>query len=429
MTERELKQTLLVRAKRVPILSGPIVVCLILALFLAAALLPELNAERYGAPSFLAVVPGLMRGAALIGPLHVLSVAIACLLLIDLVGSHSGTRANSELPTQLKVWAPYAAVWILSTLFGAVSGVENYAWISLAIVLGVAALRLLSLRKGIVVALVVWSTRLIVCGSLVLGVLDHARAFAPYMVWPGGWWVGVDRLQGLLPHPNTLGWVAAVSIVVEIYCARRGTRAITVAAAVCALLLTGSRTATIALVVGLACGLFHRTYVRGAQGRLTVVALAVVGLVLSVAVILQTGISLSALNGREATWIEAVRAFGSNWIMGSGPGAYAQSDSSVAFVAYAHNQILQTAAESGLFGILGLVLHVGYLVSYVRRYANTSFGVILATMWLTMFLTENLLRFAGPSFVLQIVVFQLALYAAASLSTNAPLMSKETAFI
>lgn len=104
-----------------------------------------------------------------------------------------------------------------------------------------------------------------------------------------------------------------------------------------------------------------------------------------------------------------MEAFNANWLLGSGPAAYLVTDGSVASVPYAHNQVLQTAAELGFLGLIGLCLHVIMLVRFVRR-SNSVLGICLLVMWLAMFFSENLLRFAATGFFCQIFFFQLALH-------------------
>lgn len=385
-------------------------------IFLATALLPELSADRYGAPGYLATIPMHDSLESLAGPLHVLSVAVALFILLDLIAgtkiAGSGYSAVRFVPGQMFVWAPYAIAWTLSAFLGAVSGVDKFAWVSLAIVLGVSALMVPVIPSNFAVKASLVTNRVLIWGSLLAAFISHSRAFAPYSVWPGGWWAGADRLQGLLPHPNTLGWIAAVAILVELFGSRRDVRPIMVGVAVVALLLTGSRTASLAVIVGLICGLLYRIRASGKHGPAIAFGSIVIGIIGAIALLLVLGLSIDAFNGRAATWVEAFQAFGANWIMGSGPGAYLEEHSAVPFVAYAHNQVLQTAAESGLFGLIALALHVVWLISYVRRHARNPFGVSLVGMWFCMFASENLLRFASTGFVIQIVVFQLALFAA-----------------
>lgn len=388
------------------------------AIFLLSCSLSEFNAPKYGASGFGMSLPGAAFLTRLVSPLYVAAVGIATFLVINRIGSSKrGLPENrsSSLPSQLAIWTPYAFVWTLSVFFGGVSGVDIFAWVSLAVVVGVACLRFPTTSRE-AATLALSTSRVLVWGSLAVALLSHARAFAPYSVWPGGWWPGVDRLQGLLAHPNTLGWIAAVCVTLELYCSRASLRVLTVLAAFSTLLLTGSRTASIALVIGLGFGLLHRIRRKSANANLAVVAIGSIGVILGVATLLVTGVSVDVLNGRSVTWSQALLAFKGNWILGSGPGAYLQTESAVASVAYAHNQLLQSAAESGVFGVAALAVHVIYLVVYIRRYASNSLGVTLAVMWFSMFLSENLLRFAAPNFVLQILVFQLGLFAATSYS-------------
>lgn len=384
-----------------------------LGVFTVASLLPELVTERYGYPSYAATVPFgelLLRAA---GVSNGIAFAVAAAILLHSMSFLGSTRLYKGFPSdgavsQVGIWVPYIAAWLLSAGFGAVQGAAGYALLCVAMTGATSFLLNRDVVQSHLDKAVRWPIRAVISLSLLSGFMFPGRAFAPYEVWPGGWFQGVDRLQGILPHPNTLAWLAALAIVVEIFGPRAKSSTIFALAGLTALLLSGSRTASISLFVGLMAAVIFR----GSSNtgfKLLSRTLTPVLILLGVVTAGALGVSTQTFNGRQETWIAAWEAFSESWLLGSGPAAYLVTDGTVANVPYAHNQLLQTAAELGSIGLLGLAVHVMLLVRYIRA-ANSALGYCLLAMWLAMFVSENLLRFAATSFFCQIFFFQLSLH-------------------
>ncbi|MET3143555.1 UNVERIFIED_ORG: hypothetical protein ABIB13_003292 [Arthrobacter sp. UYEF2] len=383
--------------------------------FLVAALIPEFFADRYGASSYGARIPGSQILATLAGVTNIAALTMAVFLIVQPLASKTDLRRDSDVGaarSQLLVWWPYAGAWAFGAIFGAFPGVAGYSIISLVIVLAIASIKTFPSQQSPFDGITRWSLRACVCISVGIGMIFPDRAYAPYQVWPGGWREGVDRLQGLFPHPNTLGWVAALAIAFEILGPKRKDRLLFALLAAVALFLTGSRTASIALAVGLVVSLVISGAARSSAAKSLTLTMGPLLILLGIGVIWLEGISAQSFNGRQATWSAAWDSFLANWISGSGPGAYLSDERSA--VAYAHNQFLQSMSELGLVGILALIAHIVLLVRLVRSTAMGSLGIAVLTMWLVMFISENLLRFADPGFVPQIFLFQLCLLVAMS---------------
>ena len=376
-----------------------------------AAITPELVTMRYGASALSVIIPGGRYIDSSVAILYMLAIALSCGWLLHSLTflSPQMSASRTHRTSQLGIWLPYAIAWALGALFGASQGAATYAWVSLFMAAGVAATSVLSGRQGMTAAALAMS-RFLVVASLLAGLLMPARAYAPYSVWPGGWWTGVDRLQGVLPHPNTLGWVAALAIALELFAAKR-TRWVFVPLGLLALAQCGSRTAALALVAGLIAALLLWLSQRGTLAPALTLLLG--GALGSVAILfaLLEGFSLESFNGRLETWKAALTVFSEHPVLGSGPGAYLLAESGSPATGYAHNQVFQTLSELGLIGLAALTIHIIALIRFVRRKSDPYFGLVLVVMWCTMFLSENILRFASTNFVLQIILFQFALYA------------------
>lgn len=387
--------------------------------FLVASLLPEAFTDRYGATAFASRTPVAPALAALSRVINLMVVAITAFLLLRNYTTRSESIGREPALSQLPVWLPYIVAWVLGVILGTYPGTTGYSLISLLIVLGVAMVRADPSSVPFTVSLTAWTFRTIIIGSLLVGVLWPDRAFAPFEVWPGGWREGEDRLQGLLPHPNTLAWVAALAAAFEVFGPRkapRGPSALAslffLGAALLVLFLTGSRTAALSLFAG---GLSVALYAGIRKSDLFKYGAITLGFplfALGMLGIVTAGFTFESFNGRMETWEIAWLQFTDNVIAGTGPGAYLYEDKSIA--GYAHNQILQTLSELGIFGLLALILHMYFLLRLIRSAGMNGLGICATVMWFVMFISENLLRFAAQGFVFQIVLFQMTILVALS---------------
>lgn len=260
--------------------------------------------------------------------------------------------------------------------------------------------------------LVLWSrrtTRIVVAVSLGSAVVAAHWAFIGKGA--SGYdrtFFGIPRLVGLSPHPNALSEVAAVGLLLEagFRQGRTSARLAAGAAAAACLLLTQSVTGYIAGALGLLVILA----VRFATYRRLLVALALT--LFSVYVfapswILPPSVTgndyVNSVSGRTLIWQLSLDEWRRHPLFGYGPNMFSQQYIATHFPATlhqatnGHNQIVQTLADSGLFGAAALVLVLASLGAMAWRCrpidGGTSLGlVIVIYMFCT---TETPLRAVG----------------------------------
>jgi O-antigen ligase len=225
------------------------------------------------------------------------------------------------------------------------------------------------------------------CGLYFLSCL--AAAVVPF---PGAWGPfsqsflpGIDvRFQGTLAHPNDLGAIAVLYLVMEY--ARPSPRWLRwpmVGTAVVLLLLSQSKTAWVAglfaALVQWAAGPAPR---RNARIAAMVMGLGLfictVGLALNVVGAesgqLFTGQQIEkvrTLTGRTELWVVGLRIWRESPLFGGGPGVfpeYAEASGQL-WAGQAHNQLIGALAESGVVGAAALLAYVAILVRQARRHA------------------------------------------------------------
>jgi O-antigen ligase len=372
----------------------------------------EVITERYGAGNLLQFSSRLepVANYFILG-----SIATAALMLPLLIAISLSRQPSPH--GQALIWIPYAVAWLISNLVNGglditIAGgtASLFFFVSSALVL---AFLPIEMRIGSKVSKI--SFRAVIYGSLIVAIAIPGRAFAPWIVWPGGWWDGVDRLQGLVPHPNILGWIAVLAVLFELFYAQRWFwRTMNISAAIGVLALTGSRTATIALVCGLALAILH-VYGRRRNLARTAVIIGVLLVVANLLYFATTGAFRGdTFNGRAVTWDSAFTAFATSPVIGVGPGVAFEEQSS-----YAHNQVLQTLAELGLVGFLALVIHAIWLLRFIIKYPGGGLGPAVASAWFITFLAENMLRLASLNFIGTLLLFQLLLRMCAELTVRA----------
>lgn len=229
----------------------------------------------------------------------------------------------------------------------------------------------------------------VLAASLAAGLLGDSRAFndeaaripfAPFEY----------RLQGVTPHPNSLGLVAALGLCLTFALPRR-LRLPTATLSAWALLASDSRAMIIAAMIGL---------VVAAVSPLLRLSRRSVGLgfVLASFVVIGASVALNplaswmadsdrSLNGRTKLWSEALVFWRESPVMGVGPRAFDEAFrvySGLSFAGQAHNQFLQSLAAQGLLGltVLGVLVVAGVNLSMFGprsgRSATSSLFVVLA---------------------------------------------------
>jgi O-antigen ligase len=226
----------------------------------------------------------------------------------------------------------------------------------------------------------------------------------------------------LAAHPNQLGSISAFSVVLAVWRRDARWRPIWVAGAAAGLILSGSRTAILALALGGVVAAFlaigrggRRTAVLSTALVLTVTGLAVVGVGSRS---LSTGwtADLATGNGRSTAWAITLEEWRRSPIVGYGPRLWSEDYrvrrglNGLDWVGQAHNGYIQALGASGVLGFVALVAFILSLVAAGWRTRVTDSGVVLVvvTMMAATMMGENLLSLdAYPTAVLPTLVFAL----------------------
>lgn len=325
--------------------------------------------RRVAAPSGLsAVVFGLVAvrvlAAMIIPAVRVPGWPDVVILLIAVGASIRSGLANR--PSRARALTVVAAVvfWLAPCLVAPLHG-QDIPVVAAAMAAVAAALILGPPTSSAVVRLSVVAGAAIVVLSLLYGLLgavglaegafhsvgDYQRAVA-----------GVPALRGITLHPNTLGAIAGLTLLISLAIAlanrRPGAFVIPGLCAV-ALLWSQSRTGLGSTVIAAVVLLLAQRWPR------TVPYLVGGGLVLAVLPVLATWqygsvVNMSSLvTGRDLAWDPALRLFQDSPLIGFGPDALSkdfwrtQPDQWWEPL-HAHNQVLQAMAQAGLLGLTGL---------------------------------------------------------------------------
>jgi exopolysaccharide production protein ExoQ len=271
------------------------------------------------------------------------------------------------------------------------------------------------LASGLVAAK--WALLVVMVGSLAAIVLRPD--FVLHKPDPGVIpWVNW-RLFGLTPHANTLGPIALLAIILELHLPSRvlPLRWLNLSAAALAFVLAQSKTAWAAAPVMVAVVylplVLRRGYSAGGTGgrfNLTVWAMlaCIFAMVVSVAAIvgfdvidsIQRRSDLITLTGRTQIWDLTLQAWKDNVMFGYGPeiwGEERQFRFHMFHVGHAHNQVVQTLGEAGLFGLVLLLLYLGGLLYTSLRWFFISRGLplLLLVLLLLRCVTEAPMRGEG----------------------------------
>jgi len=219
-----------------PLRKWPIV---LIAIFCAySCLLVELDTSRYGANALMPAFVSSRESQILF--------LVFILCVTYLVATLLSPQTKSTPKRNFGIWAIFIFAWWVSCAGSEFHGLTWQHTIGACLVLSTAML-LDNLDGPSVSALVSWFGRGILIGSALLAGFLPMRAFAPFYIWPGGWFKEVDRLQGVLPHPNSLAFMCSAIILLEWRLRRRAWVPFSILACIL-LILTGARTESIALV-------------------------------------------------------------------------------------------------------------------------------------------------------------------------------------
>lgn len=214
------------------------------------------------------------------------------------------------------------------------------------------------------------------------------------------------RLHGVFSHSNSLGMAALAYLVLDLADTSPGAlyRKLGWLVSMCVLIATQSKTAWVGAILAYAVFFIYKlsTLKTAAPQGQSAIALTAVGLVLltgSVGLLLlggsglenwfggldtQTYNSLTSLTGRTTIWEITIHSWLDNPIFGYGPGLWdveyrlKYAPQFLYIVGMAHNQFFQTLGESGVLGVIGLVVYVGTLLHFGIRFFSVTRGASLS---------------------------------------------------
>lgn len=289
-------------------------------------------------------------------------------------------------------WLPYILLTGLSVLMAASPrrSLESWLWfLGIQLPIAYGALYLFRRRwpeRGLYRALLGAGGYLYLLSAVMtLGYFSQWLAARAQGITPPGF-----RLFGVMDHPNIFAMFIAMStpcmvayLFTRLSRVERAAATLWLVAAALSILATGSRTGLAALVAGCALSLALSLVAHPAQPLnrfrqwfaahrpqaigLTLAAGTVCVLVLGIAAYLQFGRPRQDSGGGRLTFYRsAIAMFTARPVFGYGPGGFVQDEirtNSVppysAIMPHAHDILLNTAAESGLLGALGLLALLG----------------------------------------------------------------------
>ena len=213
---------------------------------------------------------------------------------------------------------------------------------------------------------------------------------------------GIERLQGVVGHPNTLGIIAVLGLVLEIH---SRSSLIWKLLSLSTLLLAQSFTAYVALIVAAAVMAatiwVRRTIIlAGLVAAVTWVVRPDTLLALWAAV---APAEVATLNGRTRIWDAALHGFEQYPIFGFGPTLLNEQfrvlylPGQFAAAGQAHNQFAQTVSGEGMVGLIALgIMLIVFLVRALRLAGiDRGLGLALLGVLFVRALTETPLRPSG----------------------------------
>jgi O-antigen ligase len=230
--------------------------------------------------------------------------------------------------------------------------------------------------------------------------------------------LGVERLQGIVGHPNSLGALAVVAVLLEL---RSRRSKFWTALPLVALALAQSNSAWIAFLLALAIqsGLLSKflRYV-AVCGAVVLAAGAIVWPSIAAPMLASLSGDNFTFNGRSKIWDAAMEGFHLYPVFGYGPTLLDDKFRSLYLpnfeaASQAHNQFVQSLAGAGLIGLLALVAL--WIVLYSRAIRLRRFGQLLPIALLVALsaraFSETPLKPSGPglqTFLLVVVVATIA---------------------
>lgn len=271
----------------------------------------------------------------------------------------------------------------------------------------------------------------IILGSILLFVFKPEQASIVTRSWIP---IINYRLYGLTYHPNTLGTLCCLFlfIIFVIPYKSRNLTILLASIAGLALLLTQSKTSWAIFIVGIFLLINEPkklinsdiTKVRKIT-NIAIILLILVGavmityskaIILFISQILGENFSLTLIS-RTSVWDASLKVFKQYPIFGYGPTLWDlnfRNTADLPTVGHSHNQLIQTLAESGLIGFLGLSIHLFTLVRFVSKTKGRlrGFSLALLASILLKSITEtpfNNYHIDTPFFIYVITIYMLIL--------------------
>lgn len=349
------------------------------------------------------------------------------------------------------VWAlgiVLALYYLLNTLTGAtVSGVPgfNHKSLYLPIVLG-ALISLPYADFSRLVGHLKLMLAIVMFLSLLAGaVFPDFALLRPY----AGQLPGIDfRLYGVAAHANSLGPIALLLILLELYFPSRAYfRWSVLALALANFLLAQSKTAWVtALAILIFAYLPYRFMMlqTRADGHtsaikliLTVIMTLIVGLLAFANVDIDRILNneVLTLTGRSTVWADTLAEFERYPVFGYGPSLWGleyRIKAGKLAAGQAHNQFIQTLGESGLVGLILLLAYLGVLLrlTLMSFRASRGFSLALYVLLLVRCITEAPLRGVvndWPFFIHATLLIALASYTRETMASKVRAVSRAVA--
>lgn len=218
---------------------------------------------------------------------------------------------------------------------------------------------------------------------------------------------GIQRIQGVTGHPNTLAILACFAVILEL----RGGRLLWLIPELAAMLVAQSTTSWVALALGL-------LVIAGRLGRTARITATTVGLCAIVFAVTDPQIvndffppEFFTFTGRTTIWQAALEGFRLSPVFGYGPNLLDDQYRAAYLGVFdaagqAHNQIVQTLGGQGLVGLAALILVlIATVRSSIRAAAPTAgLSIALAVALAARLLSETPLNPQGSTSTLLLLI-------------------------
>lgn len=214
------------------------------------------------------------------------------------------------------------------------------------------------------------------------------------------------RYWGATPHANAMGSMAVLYLLLEIISPtqRKLWKWLGTGVALASIALAQSKTALLGFALCAGCiwitpG-YHNGYGDRQRGEMRTTLKLLLVILLPILLFMALSVagyeykllrlfdanatkSVTTLTGRTKIWEAALSEWEANPLFGYGPNLFSQEHRmriGMLFAFHAHNQFVQSLAQSGLIGLLGLLLFLSVISYRLIKHAAVSRGVSLALL-------------------------------------------------